>query len=126
MKAVINKLPLLGLPFIAGLLISFNVLAEECFELENGDKVKYEGCTVKVNCKAEEAEDDVECGAEICFYGEPPESYEASYEFWEEETWVCGGYVGAQLEDAPDTKYTCENDAEFTFKVECPHEEDDE
>jgi hypothetical protein len=86
MKAVMEKLPLLGFTLIAGLLISFNVLAgitpppPGCFLLENGDKVKYEGCTVKVDCEAEEDEDDVECGAYICFEGEDPAvSYWAEY-----------------------------------------------
>lgn len=128
MNFFISRLNVVGAVFLAAMFASLGAWANsdpDCNIVVGGEKWEINDCTVKVDCEAEEEEDEVFCGAEICFdfYGSPP-GYEAFYLFIEDGVDVCVGGVFVNLEDANETKYVCHNDAEFTFKVECPPEED--
>ena len=129
MKFLISRLSVMSAVFLAAMFVSLGAWANGdpyCNVVFGGDKWEIHDCTVKVDCEAEEEEDEVFCGAEICFDfdGSPPD-YEAYYIFVEDSVEVCGGWVFVNLEDANETKYVCHNDAEFTFKVECPPEDSD-
>ena len=128
MKFFINRLTVVVVVFLAAMLVSLGAWANDCTYsglVLGGEKWEINDCTVKVDCEAEEEEDEVECVAEICFdFDSFPPSYSAYYIFIEDNVEVCAGAVFVNLEDANETKYVCHNDAEFTFKVECPPEED--
>ena len=128
MNFFINRLNVMGAVFLAAIFVSLGAWANggpECEIVYGGDKWEIFDCTVKVDCEAEEEEDEVFCEADVCFdFDASPPYYNAFYIFIEDGVDVCAGFVGANLEDANETKYVCHNDAEFTFKVECPPEED--
>jgi len=127
MNIAAKRLLLMILASLGTLAMSGNLLAGIAYpynaHLECGDKWEADGCTVKVDCKTwedEVLEADVYIGLDYSVLGE----YSASYSYEEDGTWVCGGYVTVQLEDGYKTKYTCQGDTEFTFKVDCPAEDD--
>jgi hypothetical protein len=96
---------------LEGLAFSFNAMGNgsDCEFVLCGDKLEINDCTVKADCWGEEG-DEVLGGAEICFdFANDPPVYPAFYLFLEENVEVCSGLVCVNLEDAPDTKYVCEN-----------------
>ena len=112
---------------LEGLAFSFNAMrnGSECEFVFCGDKWEINDCTAKADGWGEEG-DEVLGGAEMCFdFANDPPVYQAFYSVFEEDVEVCGGLVYVNLEDAPDSKYVCEDDAQFTLKVDCPEEEDD-
>lgn len=103
-----------------------------------GEKAKISGfygadyeCTVKVDC---DSDDDEEIWGTVGIgfgttYTNPwhPSGlpcYYARYGFVEDGWATCFATGAVNLEDSPETKVVCENDSEFTFRVECPHEEE--
>jgi hypothetical protein len=91
------------------------------------NKWEYNDCTAKVDCATEEFDSTLEGYAGIGFGhldGSLIPCYYASYYFKEDGVYVCNGDVQVNLEDSNETKYVCQNDTKFTFKVKCPPEGD--
>ena len=111
MRAVVGKFLVLIVTLMVSLAFSFNAMGNglDCEFVFCGDKWEINDCTVKADCWGEEG-DEVLGGAEICFdFANDPPVYPAFYLFLEENVEVCSGLVCVNLEDAPDTKYVCEN-----------------
>lgn len=127
MNVAAKRLLVMILTSLGTLVMSGNLLAGIEYpynaSLGCGDKWEADGCTVKVDCKTREDEflyAEVDIGLDYSVLGR----YSASYYYEEDYTSVCGGYVTVWLEDGYNTKYTCKGDTEFTFKVDCPTEDD--